>query len=99
MKKFSKAFGEVEVISEDKNVTVIVIVATGEQKRLATPYANLSNEPFVKVVTKKVITVQRELTKEEKDHLEYISPKLDWIEERSRRDRKAGRSGGISIWK
>ena len=53
MKKFSKAFGEVEVTSEDNTFTTIVIIATGEVKKLATKFANLSDEPFVKV--KKVV--------------------------------------------
>lgn len=70
MKKFSKSFGEVEVITEDKNFTTIVILATGEQKKLSTQYANLSNEPFVEV--KKVVKkqVKRELTQEEKQRAE-----------------------------
>jgi len=65
--KFSKVFGEVEVLSQDENFTTIVILKTGEQKKLSTKYANLSDEPFSKV--KKVKAIKRELTKEEKERV------------------------------
>ena len=65
--KFSKAFGEVEVLNQDENFTTIVVLKTGEQKKLSTKYANLSDEPFVRA--KKVKSVQRELTEEEKERV------------------------------
>jgi hypothetical protein len=63
--KFSKAFGEVEVINQDENFTTIVVLKTGEQKKLSTKYANLSDEPFAKA--KKIKSIKRELTQQEKD--------------------------------
>ena len=95
--KFSKLLGEVEILSEDATFTVVKVLKTGDVKKLLNQYANLSNEPFVKVAKKK--EVQRELTQEEKDELELH--RIEWkkIEARSERDRKNGRHGAISIWK
>lgn len=61
---FHKSFGKVEVVSQDAIITIINIKATGEQKKLATAFANLSDTAFVKPVAKKKVT-QRELTVEE----------------------------------
>jgi hypothetical protein len=65
--KYHKVFGEVEVLNSDTNFTTILIVSTGEQKKLASQYANLQDSPFEKVSVKKVKHKQRELTQEEKD--------------------------------
>lgn len=96
--KFSKVLGEVEILNQDTTTTTVKVLKTGEVKKLLNQYANLSDEPFVKVAKKKAAPA-RKLTQEEKDHLEYIQPKLRWMEERSRQDRKNGRHGAISLWK
>jgi|JI10StandDraft_1071094.scaffolds.fasta_scaffold286500_3 hypothetical protein len=70
MTKFSKAFGEVEVISEDAMFTVIVVKATGEQKKLSSKFAFLQDVPFGKVAKIKKAP-QRELTKEEEERVAY----------------------------
>ncbi len=43
--KFSKTFGQVEVVSEDATFTVIKL-ENGDVKKLATKFAFLKNEPF-----------------------------------------------------
>ncbi len=69
--KYHKTFGQVEVISSNDKFTTIVIVSTGEQKTLANQYVTLTDAPATKV--KKVKEVQRELTAEEKAHIEYLN--------------------------
>lgn len=66
--KFHKQFGEVEIISSDATVTTIVIISTGEQKKLMTNFANLliQDEPFKKAA-KKVNQPVVELTQEDRD--------------------------------
>jgi len=43
MKRFHKQFGEVKVTNSDATTTTIVILATGEVKKLLTKYANLTD--------------------------------------------------------
>lgn len=69
--KFHKTFGQVEVLSSDSTFTTIVIAETGEEKRLATKYAFLTDAPVTKV--KKVKSIVRELTEEEKENSDLIS--------------------------
>lgn len=98
--KFSKAFGEVEILNQDENFTTIVVFKTGEQKKLSTKFANLSDEPFTKA--KQVKKVKRELTQEEKLHLEYINRNGDiFIKagEQSHRNIMNGKAGSIHLTK
>jgi hypothetical protein len=69
MKKFSKAFGEVEVINTTNTTTTVIIIATGEQKVLVNKFANLSDTPFEAEVKVKKVSVIRELTNEEQEHI------------------------------
>lgn len=66
--KFHKTFGQIEVINENDSIIEIVIVSTGETKKLSTQFAKhlIQDEPFVKV--KKAVAKQRQLTKEEIEH-------------------------------
>jgi pyruvate formate-lyase activating enzyme-like uncharacterized protein len=96
--KFSKAFGEVEILNQDATTTTVKIVKTGEVKKLLNQYANLSNEPFVKVAKKKEVV--RELTQEDKDHLQYLyatGQTMAATLEASRKRYRAGKSGAASL--
>ena len=68
--KFHKSFGQVEIVNKDANTTTIVIVATGETKKLFNKYANLSDSPFEVVKTKKSKAQPIVLTKEEEERVE-----------------------------
>lgn len=73
--KFSKVFGEVEIISQDATTTTVTILKTGEVKKLLNQYANLSNEPFVKVAKKKLISSNVKITQEDKVRLQILHEK------------------------
>lgn len=55
--KYHKTFGQVEIVKEDANSTTIVVIATGEEKKLLKKFADIliSDEPFVKATKKKVV--------------------------------------------
>lgn len=82
MTKYSKTFGEVEVISEDKDFTTIIVKSTGEQKLLSNKYANLSSEPFVKAKKVKAETKKITNTAQDLENIAYYqemeSRKLDY---------------------
>lgn len=65
--KYHKQFGQVEIISQDSNVTVIRVVETSEEKRLLTKFANMliQDEPFVKVTKKKVVQAKPVFTEQD----------------------------------
>lgn len=68
--KFHKTFGQIEITNQDSKFTTIVIVETGEVKKLATSFANMliQDEPFKS--TKKAKSIVRDLTIEEKQRVE-----------------------------
>jgi Holliday junction resolvase-like predicted endonuclease len=69
--KHHKIFGEVELITQDETTTTVLIIKTGEVKKLANKYANLTEAPLSKV--KKLKATVRELTSEELLNLELRS--------------------------
>ncbi|MEP7317198.1 MAG: hypothetical protein ABI921_00600 [Panacibacter sp.] len=69
--KFSKAFGQVEIINQDATTTTVKILKTGEVKKFLNQYANLTDAPVAKIAKKKEVV--RELTQEDKDHLDYLN--------------------------
>lgn len=93
MKAYHKTFGEIEILLKDNTATTIVILSTGEEKRLLNKFADalISNEPFVKV--KKVVTEKRQLTEEDKDFLSSIQGKLRWLDKKSTENYRSGRYG------
>jgi len=63
--KFHKTFGQVTVIAQDANTTTILILKTGETKKLFNQFANLSDSPFEILKVKKAKAQPIVLTKEE----------------------------------
>lgn len=91
--KFHKTFGQVEIVSSDAQFTTIIIVATGEQKKLVNQYANLQDVAFETPKVKKSTKV-RELTKEEELQLEYCNRDgVISMTEKSKLAYRSGRSG------
>jgi len=72
MKKYSKVFGEVEVTNDNGTVSTIVIVKTGETKKVLNANANLSDTPFA-VEAKKTTSKAKELSSEDNAHLAFIN--------------------------
>ena len=96
--KFSKALGQVEVISTDADTTTVVVLKTGEVKKLLNKFANLSDIDFVKSPIKK--TVKRDITNEEKEHLDYLKATgndLGELMKKSTINNKNGKSGLSAI--
>ena len=71
MTKYSKTFGEVEVMEDNGTISTIKICKTGEIKKVMNSHANLQDEPFAAVVKAKAAPIK--LTDEEKLHLEYVN--------------------------
>ena len=98
--KFSKAFGQVEVLSTDETFTTILVEKTGEVKKLLNKYANLSDVSFKKSATKKNST--RELTSEEIERLDFLKVTgcdLSSALKKSTANYRAGKSGLTSLIK
>jgi DNA repair protein RadC len=99
MKKYSKTFGEVEVIDNNGTISTIKIVKTGETKKVMNSSANLQDEPFEKEV-KAIKKAARELTEEEKEHLAFInrngSALLNTMK-KSNMNYRNGKSGASSL--
>jgi hypothetical protein len=96
--KFHKTFGEVTIIASDLTTTTIVIVATGEQKKLLNQFSNLQDNPSEVVKVKKASKVVRELTKDELLNLEYCNRDgVMSMTEKSKLAYRSGRSGISSL--
>jgi hypothetical protein len=67
--KHHKTFGQVEVLSYDTMFTTIVILSTGEQKKLANKFACLSDKPIEKSLPRKA-KAKVDLSKEDMEILE-----------------------------
>lgn len=93
MKAYHKTFGEIEVLIKDNTATTIVVLSTGEEKRLLNKFADLliSEKPFAKA--KKVVVEKKELTEEDKDFLSSIQGKLRWLDKKSTENYRSGRYG------
>jgi hypothetical protein len=67
MKAYHKTFGEIEILLKDNTTTTIVVLATGEEKKLLNKFADMliSYKPFIKA--KKVVSIKKELTQADKD--------------------------------
>lgn len=98
--KFHSTFGEVKIIDSNPIITTILILATGETKKLSTKVAVLSDTPFAPV--KKVKAVKRELTTEELNHLDLLYAQGKTMEamfDESTARYRSGKSGAKSITK
>ena len=93
MKAYHKTFGEIEVLIKDNTTTTIVVLATGEEKKLLNKFADMliSDKPFTKA--KKVVDEKKELTEEDKDFLSSIQGKLRWLDKKSTENYRSGRYG------
>jgi hypothetical protein len=98
--KFSKTFGQVEILDQDAIMTTVKIIKTGEVKKLMNKFANLSDVAFEKVAVKKAVV--RELTQEELNHLDYLKATGQTLENtfrKSTQNYRNGKSGLTSLTK
>jgi len=95
--KFHKQFGEVKVLSSDANTTTIVIVATGEEKKMLNKFTNLTDAPIEVFKSVKAKSVKREITKEEENHLSSIESKLAWLDRKSTENYRSGKYGACKF--
>lgn len=97
MKKFSKAFGQVEILEQNNTTTTVKIVATGEIKKLLNQFANLQDAPFEapKKVKKQPL---RDLTREEEIILAREKNSLINIFNKSTQNYRSGKSGASSLY-
>lgn len=97
--KFSKVLGEVNIVTEDTTTVTVLVLKTGETKKLLKQYANLTDVK-VKVIAKKEVV--RDLTEEEINHLSFINRNGNTIAkaiEKSSQNLKAGKAGLSSLTK
>jgi hypothetical protein len=103
---YSKILGEVKIISQDANVTKVIVVKSGEEKRLANKFANLQETPFAKQVKPKAKSIKQQVkeweatqTPEQMADFERRRAELRLMEARVAQDKANGRYGAISLWK
>ena len=91
MTKFSKLLGEVKVLSQDEKYTIVLVVKTGETKKLVNAYAKLQDEPFEKV--KKEVVVKSEWSEEDEEFYSSIYNDLRKQERIAANNVKKGKYG------
>lgn len=71
MKAYHKTFGEIEILSKDQVSTTIVVLSSGEEKKLLNKFANalISESPFVKA--KKAKSVAQAPVYTEQDNINF----------------------------
>jgi len=89
--KFSKVLGQVEILSQDENTTTVLVVKTGETKKLSNAYANLQDEPFVKA--KKVKAPKVEWTEQMEEDYSAVYNDLRKLDRISAMNVKNGKYG------
>lgn len=99
--KFSKTFGQVEILNQDATITTVKVIATGDVKKLMNKFANLSDVAFEKEVSKRIVK-KVELTQEDLNHLDYLKATGQTLEnafKKSTSNYRAGKSGLTSLTK
>jgi len=104
--KYHKTFGEVKIINVTPVITTIVVVATGEEKKLMTKVAVFTDAPVVKEVKKydrnwqkKATDFYNNMTTEQRANFERAQKEIAADKARSARDRANGNHGAVSMWK
>lgn len=104
--KFHSTFGEVKVIESSASITTIMVVSTGETKKLVTKAMFLQDEPFAAKVAAPKVNANKiaqdhlnNMTHEQMAELKRVQREIAADKARSARDRANGNHGAISMWK